>query len=121
MKRALFVIVALALASCSRQPTGQHGLPPGFTLASKTIALPDDRVALPTKGSGAALLTQSCTGCHSAEMLTAQPRLDAKTWAAEVAKMRTVYHAPVDPADDPKLVAALMTLPTQRTTTEAPR
>jgi hypothetical protein len=47
-------------------------------------------------------------------MLLTQPKLDAKTWTAEVAKMRSVYKAAIDPKDDPKLVAALLTLPNQK-------
>ena len=113
MMRAVAMLAVLVLSGCGNPPAAQQGLPTGFTLASKSITLPGDRVTLPA-GPDAALVTQNCTGCHSTEMLTTQPKLDAKTWAAEIAKMRTVYHAPIDPGDDERLVAALMGLPTQR-------
>lgn len=119
MKRGGAILSALLLAACGK-PAAQQGPLPDFKFANKTIDLPGDAAVL-AAGQDSNLVTQSCTGCHSAEMLTTQPRLDAKTWAAEVAKMRTVYHAPIDPSDDPKLVAALMALPTQRATAAAPR
>ena len=37
---------------------------------------------------------------HSATMSTAQPRLSRVQWGETIAKMRTVYAAPIDPADD---------------------
>ena len=115
MKRGGALLIALLLAACGKP--AQQGPLPDFTFTNKAIDLPGDAAALPA-GPAFALVTQHCTGCHSAEMLTTQPKLDAKTWAAEVAKMRTVYHAPVNPADDDRLVAALMNLPSQRTSTQ---
>lgn len=112
MKRGV-LLIALLLVACGK-PAAQQGRLPDFNFTNKAIDLPGDAATLPA-GPAFALVTQHCTGCHSAEMLITQPRLDAKTWAAEIAKMRTVYHAPIDPADDARLVAALMTLPTQRT------
>ncbi len=44
------------------------------------------------------------------EFVTAQPSLDARKWAGVIAKMRKVYHAPIDPADDAKLTEALVAL-----------
>lgn len=113
MTRAGAMLAMLLLSACGEPPTAQPALAPGFTVASKSITLPEDRTTLPV-GAATALVAQNCTGCHSAEMLTTQPKLNAKTWAAEIAKMRTVYHAPIDPADDERLVAGLMALPTQR-------
>ncbi|MBA3879653.1 MAG: cytochrome C nitrite reductase [Sphingobium sp.] len=111
MKRGGALLIALLLAACGK-PTAQQGPLPDFTFTNKAIDLPGDAAALPA-GPAFALVTQHCTGCHSAEMLTTQPKLDAKTWAAEVAKMRTVYHAPIDPAEDAALVKALGALPGQ--------
>lgn len=75
----------------------------------KTLDLPPDPPGL-SETPGNALLTQNCTGCHSADFLTAQPRLPRTAWAATVAKMRKVYHAPIEPADDAALVDALVAL-----------
>ena len=83
----------------------------GITLVSDTIALPEESAALP---AGSDLITASCTACHSPEMLTTQPPLTAEKWQATIDKMRTVYKAPVAPADDKALIAELLALPTQR-------
>jgi cytochrome c5 len=83
----------------------------GITLTSAAITLPEERVALP---AGSDLVTANCTACHSPEMLTTQPVLGAEKWQATIDKMRTVYKAPIAPADDAALVAALLALPTQR-------
>jgi len=77
------------------------------TFKPKSFDYPADPPGLP---DSAELVTQNCTGCHSSEFLAAQPKLSRATWAAEVAKMRKVYHAPIDPADDAKLVEALVAL-----------
>jgi hypothetical protein len=48
-------------------------------------------------GPGAELAGK-CLICHSAEMVTTQPRLTEAQWKAEINKMRSVYGAPI--ADD---------------------
>jgi len=48
-------------------------------------------------GPGAELAGK-CLICHSAEMVTTQPRLTEAQWKAEINKMRNVYGAPI--ADD---------------------
>lgn len=85
----------------------------GTSLKSTTISLPTEEPALPG-GEASDIITNNCTACHSTEMITMQPPLDAKTWGSEVVKMRTVFHAQVDEKDDPAIVAALMKLPTQQ-------
>jgi hypothetical protein len=45
-------------------------------------------------------VNNNCLACHSAAMITAQPRLSRVQWGETIAKMRTVYAAPIDPADD---------------------
>ncbi len=85
----------------------------GVALASTTITLPSAEPTLPG-GAASEIITNNCTGCHSVEMITMQPPLDAKAWGAEVTKMRGAYHAAIDAKDDPALVKALMALPSQR-------
>lgn len=82
----------------------------GITLMSDAITLPEETVALP---AGSDLVTANCTACHSAEMLTTQPVLNAEKWQATLDKMRTVYKAPIAPTDDKALIAGLLALPTQ--------
>ncbi len=88
-------------------------VPPSFALKSATLTLPEERPVLPATANGA-LLTQNCTGCHSAEMLASQPPLDAAKWQSEIDKMRKVFHAPIAESDDPALVAALLDLQAAR-------
>ena len=115
MSRASLAALLLLLGACSRTAAPADTAPAGqaapIALTSQTIALPDETATLP---ASAEILTTNCTACHSPEMLLTQPKLDAKTWTAEVAKMRSVYKAAIYPKDDPKLVAALLTLPNQK-------
>ncbi len=110
--RRIALLAGLALAACGQQQPAARkiSVPADFALHSALIALPADPSALP---AAADILTQNCTGCHSAEMITAQPPLDAKKWQAEIDKMRGVFKAPIDAGDDPKLIAALLALETQ--------
>ncbi|MDB5708480.1 MAG: hypothetical protein JWL96_550 [Sphingomonas bacterium] len=85
----------------------------GVTLASQSLALPGDATAFPP-GPGIDLLVANCTGCHSPEMILTQPKLAADKWQGTIDKMRKAYHAPIAPADDAKIIAALLALPAQR-------
>lgn len=98
MKRA--VLLAVALAGCDRRDQS--------AFQNVSVTLPGDTVQLPD-GPNADLVRAACTGCHSAEMILTQPRLDAKAWTATVEKMAKVYKAPVDPKDIPAIVAYLDT------------
>jgi hypothetical protein len=96
MKRAM--LLALALAGCDRHEQS--------AFQNTSVTLPEDTVQLPD-GPNADLVRASCTGCHSAEMILTQPRLDTKAWTATVEKMAKVYKAPVDPKDVPAIVSYL--------------
>lgn len=85
----------------------------GVTLNAQTLTLPEDKAAFPA-GPGTDLLVVNCTGCHSSEMILTQPKLAADKWQATIDKMRKAYHAPVAPADDAKIIAALLALPPQQ-------
>lgn len=112
MRRIVLIVCTAMLASCGdgKPAARKLSIPAGFALKSASIALPADAASLPP---AAAIVTEHCTGCHSAEMITAQPPLDAAKWQAEIDKMRTVFKAPIDPAVDPRLIAALGALPSQ--------
>ncbi len=112
MKRALPLALVAIVAGCGGPPAAKSDPAGSFRFENKAIELPADRLTL-APGAANELIEENCTGCHSAEMLTTQPSLDAKTCAAEIAKMRKVYHAPIDPADEARLVAALSALPGQ--------
>jgi len=69
-------------------------------------SLPDDDVQF--SGPDADLLNGNCTACHSAEMVLLQPKMTAEQWGHSVAKMRTVYKAPISDEDAAALPAALV-------------
>jgi hypothetical protein len=92
------VLLALLLSACHTRKES--------TFQNTSVTLPEDTVLLP-HGPNAELVRAACTGCHSAEMILTQPRLDAKAWTATVEKMAKVYKAPVDPKDVPAIVAYL--------------
>ncbi|HKM63427.1 MAG TPA: cytochrome c [Acidisphaera sp.] len=58
--------------------------------------------AAPEPGPNMQLVRANCTICHSFDYVITQPRSFADPtafWTAEVNKMRTVYGAPLDPAN----------------------
>lgn len=81
----------------------------GVILASVSETLPAETETLPPL-PGEAVVTASCTACHSAAMITAQPPLTHEQWTATVKKMREVYKAPVADADVPAILAYLAAL-----------
>jgi mono/diheme cytochrome c family protein len=84
----------------------------GFALAGAarpgSYALPDEpAIALPP-GDGADLATATCSACHSLDYVTTQPRgKGAQFWKDSVAKMVTVYGAPIPPAEAERIAAYL--------------
>ena len=87
--RLALALAALALIAAS---------PPTKRLA---VELPDAEGLLPERyGVSSEAVNNNCLACHSAAMITAQPRLSRVQWGETIAKMRTVYAAPIDTADD---------------------
>lgn len=70
-----------------------------------SVVLPDGEGLLPERyGVSSEAANANCLACHSAAMITAQPRLTRVQWGETIAKMRTVYGAPIDPADDRAII-----------------
>ena len=72
----------------------------GYALAaSKTYELPDETASF-RAGPGVETAQNNCTSCHSTDYVNFQPPKKGQAfWEAEVQKMITVYHAPIDQAD----------------------
>ncbi|WP_294354561.1 cytochrome C nitrite reductase [uncultured Sphingomonas sp.] len=106
--RVAILTATVLLAGCSAEPDAPLAKPTGafqpvsITLSAETTAVPDTPAGT--------TLSQHCTACHSPDFLTRQPPLTADKWQATVTKMREAYHAPISPADEPAIVAALVTL-----------
>ena len=106
--RSLVITAVALLAACSVEPDATSTQPNG-ALQPISITLPAETAALPATPAGE-LVTQRCTACHSADMIARQPPMSAEKWQATVTKMREAYHAPITPAEEPAIVAALVTL-----------
>ena len=65
-------------------------------------------------GPSAEAINANCLSCHSGEMVLTQPKLSRIEWQGEVAKMRGVYKAPIDAADDAAIVDWLVAMQAQR-------
>ncbi len=86
-----FVVAIAALAIVAAAPPRKQ----------LSVDLPDAEGLLPERyGVSSEAVNNNCLACHSAAMITAQPRLSRVQWGETIAKMRTVYAAPIDPADD---------------------
>lgn len=53
-------------------------------------------------------MNSNCLACHSSAMVTHQPALTPAQWRATLGKMRSVYKAPIDTADDAAILAWLV-------------
>jgi hypothetical protein len=71
-----------------------------------SVSLEDaDGVLQSLPGASADAVNDNCLSCHSAGMIRYQPALTQVQWTATLTKMRTLYKAPIDPADE----AAILT------------
>ena len=83
----------------------------GVTLRSTAVDLPGSEQMFPGDTSAQAI-NNNCLGCHSTDMVLAQPALSPSSWREEIGKMRTAYKAPVPEEDVPAIVAYLVSLRT---------
>lgn len=85
---ALLIIAACALLS--------------GTIAAKPVTFvpPEENVPPELADAEGEAVVNACSTCHSLEYITTQPRgKGAQFWKDSVAKMITVYKAPIEPAD----------------------
>jgi sulfite dehydrogenase (cytochrome) subunit B len=73
-----------------------------------SITLPPDLATL-APGPGMAVTEAQCRMCHSLDYITMQPRGAATQWQAVVAKMKTVFGAPLGEEDARAIVEYLAT------------
>ncbi len=98
MNRAFVLPLLLALAGCQSNETVEF--------ADASITLPEDDVAFPVR-AGSDAMTRNCAACHSPSMVLTQPKLKREQWTGIIKKMKDVYKAPINPADEPAIQAYL--------------
>ncbi len=92
---ALALLAAAGLTSASVARSVSYEIPP--ETIPRDLSQPD-----------AQLVQANCSGCHSLDYLTTQPRgKGAQFWRDAIKKMITVYGAPVAPADVEPLTTIL--------------
>jgi hypothetical protein len=100
MAHCFFAALLLAFAAIA-------GLAPGSAIAAPvSYTLPDETAAF-KPGPNLEVVQNNCTGCHSADYISTQPRgakFKKDFWQAEVTKMIKVYGAPIDDADVGRIV-----------------
>ncbi len=72
-----------------------------------SITLPAETARL-APGPGVEIAQNRCMMCHSVDYITMQPRGNAAQWQGVVAKMRTVFGAPISD-EDAKVIAEYLT------------
>lgn len=72
------------------------------------VVLPDDPLQPSLKVPE--IISNSCLGCHSVDMILNQPNFARPTWDAEVRKMMATYKAPVSAQDVDRIVDSLCQL-----------
>ena len=96
MQRTVFLAITLAVA----------------TMVGSALAVPvnyktPDEVAAFKPGPNLEVVQGNCGSCHSSDYVLTQPRgakFGKDFWQAEVTKMITVFGAPIEAGDVPKIV-----------------
>ena len=81
-----------------------------FAAFARPVAFefPVGKVPSELAGTEAEVVANNCSGCHSLDYITTQPRgKGEKFWRDSVTKMVTVYKAPITPEDAAKVAAVL--------------
>ena len=71
-----------------------------------TYELPEETAAF-KPGPNLEVVQGNCGSCHSSDYIITQPKgekFGKDFWQAEVTKMITVYGAPIEPGDVPKII-----------------
>jgi mono/diheme cytochrome c family protein len=78
------------------------------TVAGTMVALGDEAAVKLKPGTGLDAVMGNCAACHSLDYIVMNsPFLDAAAWQASVTKMVNAFGAPIEKADQDKIVAYL--------------
>jgi sulfite dehydrogenase (cytochrome) subunit B len=92
-----FLLAGITVASLFLGPA--HAAPVSYKLPEETATL--------KPGPNLDAVRNNCTGCHSADYISTQPRgpkFKKDFWQAEVTKMIKIYGAQIDEADIDKIL-----------------
>lgn len=106
----LWSAIFVALGCRQRQVLADKMPENTMTISGSTRELnlyPDPPPDFP-EHEGKAEFMSYCAVCHSLKYISNQPNFPAKTWAAEVNKMITKYHAPIDSVTSTKIIGYLV-------------
>ena len=97
-RRLLFAILLIIVLAIIIKYGAAAAAPISYDLPPETAAF--------KPGPNLDVVKNNCTGCHSADYINTQPRMEKKKdfWQAEVTKMIKVYGAPIADADVGKIV-----------------
>ncbi len=107
--------IALVLFGCNRaeKPVIKTSEPVNtFTVKGSVREMDLNPAAAPEfpEHEGKTEFISYCAICHSLRYISTQPDFPQKTWEAEVNKMVTKYHAPIDSVIAKKIVAYLVSV-----------
>jgi mono/diheme cytochrome c family protein len=97
MKR--IALLGFAATACGLAIVSANARPVSYTLPDETAAF--------KPGPSLDVMQGNCGACHSADYILTQPqgpKFQKEFWQAEVAKMITVFGAPIATGDVPKIV-----------------
>lgn len=94
MRNVIALPLLLALSGCQSNEVVEF--------ADASITLPDDDISFPVRAGSDATI-RNCTACHSPSMVLTQPKLKPEQWAGIIKKMKDVYKAPINAADEPAI------------------
>ncbi len=101
-RRLLFAILLIIVLAMILKYGAADAAPVSYNLPPETAAF--------QPGPHLDAVMNNCTGCHSADYISTQPRgpkFGESFWRAEVTKMIKVYGAPIADDDIPKIVEYL--------------
>jgi len=101
--------LAFGLLSPIALAKGKHKSAQPMAGETVRVELPPGDDVLPDRRNAEAA-DRNCLSCHSTETILNQPALSREVWKAEIAKMRTVFGAQIDPDADDAILAYLTSI-----------
>lgn len=118
--RYILLVICLAVLAAAGCQRAQNEAPntPENTISIKgnvreLYLYPDPPPPFP-EHEGRSEFMSYCAICHSLKYISTQPDFPAKVWKAEVDKMTSKYHAPIDSISSKKIVDYLVAVKSKK-------